>query len=152
MILTLSYRFLSGVKWQFSQKKVLCAQFQGKTLFSHDISNKLLQFNWPNNQTKDRLLFNWNTQFKIYLLENFLVIDRTIMFKFVVESVPKEGGYVCRYENKKNYFVKLNFTYFFPCIQVDEIKTCDILISISRIFAMTKFEHTNFFSIQTLKK
>ena len=101
MILTLSYRFLSGVKWQFSQKKVLCAQFQGKTLFSHDISNKLLQFNWPNNQTKDRLLFNWNTQFKIYLLENFLVIDRTIMFKFVVESVPKEGGYVCRYENKK---------------------------------------------------
>ena len=100
MILTLSYRFLSSQVTVFT-KKVLCAQFQGKTLFSHDISNKLLQFNWPNNQTKDRLLFNWNTQFKIYLLENFLVIDRTIMFKFVVESVPKEGGCVCRYENKK---------------------------------------------------
>ena len=113
MILTLSYRFLSGVKWQFSQKKVLCAQFQGKTLFSHDISNKLLQFNWPNNQTKDRLLFNWNTQFKIYLLENFLVIDRTIMFKFVVESVPKEGGVYVGTKIKK-LFRQIEFHIFFP--------------------------------------
>ena len=59
------------------------------------------------------------------------------MFKFVVESVPKEGGVYVGTKIKK-LFRQIEFHIFFPCIQVDEIKTCDIFISISRIFCYDK--------------